>query len=191
MRDSCFHLHFRKCPFKGGYAVAAGLEPALDFLTALHFTDEECAYLSTLQDAQKNRLFPDDFLRFLQDTPNGLEVDAIPEGTAVFPHEPLLRVSGSGDIDVGAGRIDVLVKATVVETLQGQGGPELQSLRGLTVPVRLVGPLDAVGYRVDAASLLRDLARRKLQDKLEDKARGTLPPAQQQLLEKFKGLFGK
>jgi nicotinate phosphoribosyltransferase len=94
MRDSCFHLHFRKCPFKGGYAVAAGLEPALEFLAALHFTDEECAYLSTLQDAQKNRLFPDDFLRFLQETPNGLEVDAIPEGTAVFPHEPLLRVSG-------------------------------------------------------------------------------------------------
>lgn len=94
LRDSCFHLHFRKCPFKGGYAISAGLEPALDFLSALRFTDEECAYLGTLHDAQKNQLFPDDFLRFLQDTPNGLEVDAIPEGTAVFPHEPLLRVSG-------------------------------------------------------------------------------------------------
>jgi AsmA protein len=104
---------------------------------------------------------------------------------------PLLRVSGRGDIDLGAGRLDYLVQATVVETLQGQGGPELQSLRGLTVPVRLAGPFDAVGYRVDAAGLLRDLARRKLQDKLEDKARGTLPPAQQQLLERFKGLFGK
>jgi AsmA protein len=104
---------------------------------------------------------------------------------------PLLRVSGSGSVDFGAGRLDYLVKATVVETLQGQGGPELQSLRGLTVPVRLSGPFDAVGYRVDAAGLLQDLARRKLQEKLEDKARGTLPPAQQQLLEKFKGLFGK
>ena len=79
----------------------------------------------------------------------------------------------------------------MVETLQGQGGPELQSLRGLTVPVRLSGPFEAVGYRVDAAGLLQDLARRKLQEKLEDKARGALPPAQQQLLEKFKGLFGK
>ncbi|HSM21376.1 MAG TPA: AsmA-like C-terminal region-containing protein, partial [Rubrivivax sp.] len=108
---------------------------------------------------------------------------------------PLLRVSGSGDIDLGAGRLDVLVKATVVETLQGQGGPELQALRGLTVPVRLSGPFDAVRYRVDAAGLLQDLARRKLQDtvedRLEDKAGGALPPAQQQLLEKFKGLFGK
>jgi AsmA protein len=104
---------------------------------------------------------------------------------------PLLRVSGSGDIDFGAGRLDYLVKATVVETLQGQGGPELQSLRGLTVPVRLSGPFEAVGYRVETAGLLQDLARRKLQDKLEDKARGALPAAQQQLLEKFKGLLGK
>lgn len=94
LRDSCFHLHFRKCPFKGGYAIAAGLEPALDFVEQLRFTDDECAYLAELYDAQKQRLFPDDFLRFLQETPNGLEVDAIAEGTAVFPHEPLLRVSG-------------------------------------------------------------------------------------------------
>lgn len=93
-RESCFHLHFRRCPFEGGYAIAAGLEQALDFLEALRFSDEECAYLATLHDARKERLFPDDFLRFLQETPNGLEVDAIPEGTAVFPHEPLLRVSG-------------------------------------------------------------------------------------------------
>ncbi|MEZ4325835.1 MAG: nicotinate phosphoribosyltransferase [Polyangiales bacterium] len=93
-RESCFHLHFRRCPFEGGYAIAAGLEQALDFLEALRFSEAECAYLATLLDAQKQRLFPDDFLQFLRDTPSGLEVDAIPEGTAVFPHEPLLRVSG-------------------------------------------------------------------------------------------------
>jgi nicotinate phosphoribosyltransferase len=93
-REACFHLHFRRCPFEGGYAIAAGLEQALDFLEALTFSEAECAYLATLHDARQQQLFPDDFLQFLRDTPNGLEVDAFPEGTAAFPHEPLLRVSG-------------------------------------------------------------------------------------------------
>jgi AsmA protein len=100
---------------------------------------------------------------------------------------PLLRVTGSGDIDLGAGRLDALLKATVADTLAAQGGPEWQALRGQTVPVRLVGPFNAIGYRVDVASLVQDLARRKL----EEKARGALPEAQQRLLDKFKGLLGK
>ena len=100
---------------------------------------------------------------------------------------PLLQVTGSGDIDLGAGRLDALLKATVADTLAAQGGPEWQALRGQTVPVRLVGPFNAIGYRVDVASLVQDLARRKLQEK----ARGALPEAQQRLLDRFRGLLGK
>jgi len=53
--------------------------------------------------------------------------------------------------------------------------------------VRLSGPFGAIGYRVDAARLVQDLARKTL----EEKARDALPAAQQRLLEKFKGLLGK
>lgn len=100
---------------------------------------------------------------------------------------PLLRITGNGDVDLGAGRIDYLVKATVVDTLQGQGGPELQSLRGQTVPVRLSGPFSAIAYRVDFAGMVQEMAKKKLDTKAEDlKAK-----AQQQLGDKLKGLFGK
>ncbi|HSQ71660.1 MAG TPA: AsmA-like C-terminal region-containing protein, partial [Rubrivivax sp.] len=100
---------------------------------------------------------------------------------------PLLHVSGSGQVDLVAGRLDYLLKATVTDTLAGQGGPQWQALRGQTVPVRLAGPFGAIGYRVDAARLVQDLARKKL----EEKAREALPEAQQRLLEKFRGLLGK
>ncbi len=93
-REACFHLHFRKCPFGGEFAVAAGLESALDFLEDVRFTAEENDYLATLKDARGERLFPDEFLAFLSESPLSLDVDAIAEGTAVFPHEPLLRVTG-------------------------------------------------------------------------------------------------
>lgn len=72
---------------------------------------------------------------------------------------PLLRVGGQGTVDLGASRLDYTVRATVVPTLQGQGGPALQALRGLTVPVRLSGPLDAVAWEVDRAALARELIK--------------------------------
>ncbi|ODV11333.1 MAG: hypothetical protein ABT20_06000 [Rubrivivax sp. SCN 70-15] len=116
---------------------------------------------------------------------------AIVKGVAhnddLLAKSPLLRITGNGDVDLGQGRVDYLVKATVVDTLQGQGGPELQSLRGQTVPVRLSGPFSAIGYRIDFAGLLQEMAKKKLDTKAEDlKAK-----AQQQLGDKLKGLFGK
>jgi AsmA protein len=100
---------------------------------------------------------------------------------------PLLRVAGAGDINLGADRLDYVVKATVVSTLQGQGGPELQALKGVTVPVRLSGPFAAIGWKVDFSGIARDLAKKKIDEKkeevktkLEDKLKGQL-----------KGLFGK
>lgn len=100
---------------------------------------------------------------------------------------PLLRVAGAGDIDLGAGRLDYLLKATVVDTLRGQGGPELQALRGQTIPVRLSGPFAAVDYRVDVAGLVQEAARQKLEGKVED-AKAKLKKA---LGERLKGLLGR
>lgn len=100
---------------------------------------------------------------------------------------PLIRVSGSGIIDLGQERVDYLAKTTIVTTLKGQGGPELEGLKGLTVPVKLSGPFDAIGYRVDFEGLASDLAKQKIDEKKEEvKAK-----VQDQIQEKLKGLFRK
>jgi AsmA protein len=100
---------------------------------------------------------------------------------------PLIRLGGSGDINLGEDRLDYLIKATVVPTLQGQGGPELQALKGVTVPVRLSGPFTAINWKIDFAGMASELAKQKIEEKKEDvKAK-----VQEQLKDKLKGLFGK
>ena len=103
--DAVFHLFFRKNPFRGGYAIAAGLEQALTLLGRWGFDDEALAYLADLTGNDGAPLFSADFLAWLRDTPLRLDIDAIPEGTAVFPHAPLLRVRGS------------LIQAQLLETV--------------------------------------------------------------------------
>jgi nicotinate phosphoribosyltransferase len=93
-REAVFHLFFRKNPFGGGFAVACGLEYAMDYLSRLRFDDEDIAYLSDLTGPGGTRLFEKDFLDALRSMPFALDVDAIPEGTVVFPQEPLVRVRG-------------------------------------------------------------------------------------------------
>ncbi|HET7434017.1 MAG TPA: nicotinate phosphoribosyltransferase, partial [Thermoanaerobaculia bacterium] len=92
--EAVFHLFFRKNPFGGGYAIAAGLEAAIRYLEALRFTDDDRAYLATITGNDGAPLFPDDFLRYLSELRFTCDVDAIPEGTVVFAHEPLVRVKG-------------------------------------------------------------------------------------------------
>ncbi|HYD96329.1 MAG TPA: AsmA family protein [Noviherbaspirillum sp.] len=111
---------------------------------------------------------------------------------------PLIRVAGAGDINLGAERLDYLARTTVVSTLQGQGGPELQALKGLTVPVRLSGPFSAIGWQVDFAGMATELAKRKLderKDEVREKAQKALEEQKEkvrsQLQEQLKGLFGK
>lgn len=84
-----FDLYFRTNPFAGGYAVFAGLEPALDCLENLHFTSEEIDYLAGLG------LFKPRFLDFLRAFRFRGTIVAPPEGTVVFANEPLLTVSGA------------------------------------------------------------------------------------------------
>jgi nicotinate phosphoribosyltransferase len=93
-REAVFHLIFRKHPFRGNYALAAGLGNVIDFLNNFHFTDTDIAYLKELKAPDGSVLFPEAFLTYLRHLTFTCDVDAIPEGTVVFPHEPLLRIKG-------------------------------------------------------------------------------------------------
>jgi nicotinate phosphoribosyltransferase len=89
-----FHLSFRSHPFEGGFTVAAGLEEVIHFLTDLRFAEEDLKYLATLRGDDERPLFEPAFLQYLAELKFTCDVDAVPEGTIVFPHEPLLRVTG-------------------------------------------------------------------------------------------------
>ena len=88
-------MFFRKHPFKGGFTIAAGLGYVLDYLDDLAFDDEDVAYLAGLTGNDGLPLFEQGFLDYLAGMKFDLDVDAIPEGTVVFPHQPMLRVTGS------------------------------------------------------------------------------------------------
>jgi len=93
-REAVFHLTYRRPPFGGGYAIAAGIAPALKYLERFKFTTEDVAYLATLRDAEDKPLFPYEFLTYLREMKFSCSVDAVPEGSLVFPHEPIVRVRG-------------------------------------------------------------------------------------------------
>jgi nicotinate phosphoribosyltransferase len=93
-REAVFHLSFRSLPFNGGFAIASGLEAVVQWLEAFRFEDDDLAYLATLQGHDGTPLFNKAFLDYLRTHPLAVDLDAIPEGTAVFPHEPLVRVKG-------------------------------------------------------------------------------------------------
>jgi nicotinate phosphoribosyltransferase len=92
--EAVFHHYFRENPFDGGYTIAAGLETAIEYLEGFRFSDADLAFLAAQKGNDGARLFPDDFLQYLRDMRFACDVDAVPEGTVVFPHEPLLRVRG-------------------------------------------------------------------------------------------------
>ena len=85
-RQVVFDLFYRKNPSGNGYAIAAGLQQAIEYLDELHFSAEDIAYLESLN------IFSEGFIAYLKDFRFTGEVYAIPEGTVVFPHEPLMRI---------------------------------------------------------------------------------------------------
>lgn len=93
-RKAVFHLFFRQHPFQGGYTIAAGLEYVVDFLKNFRFATEDIDYLATLEGNDQKRLFETEFLDYLAELKLCCDVDAVPEGTVVFPHQPLIRVKG-------------------------------------------------------------------------------------------------
>lgn len=85
-RPCVFDMFFRRNPFKGGYAVLAGVEPLLEAVQAFHFEESDIAYLASLN------LFDDDFLNYLKGFRFSGSIWAMDEGSLIFPSEPILRI---------------------------------------------------------------------------------------------------
>jgi nicotinate phosphoribosyltransferase len=93
-KESSFHLIFRKNPFDGGFTLACGLADVLDYLQQLRFQESDLVYLGSLKGRDGRQLFDRGFLEYLRGFEFRCDVDAVPEGTLVFPQEPLVRVRG-------------------------------------------------------------------------------------------------
>src|ERR1041385_3872992 len=93
-REAVFHLTFRRAPFGGGYAIAAGIASALAYLRGLVFAADDLAYLASLREGRDAPLFPPGFIDSLRAFRFACTVDAAPEGSLVFAHEPIVRVAG-------------------------------------------------------------------------------------------------
>lgn len=91
-KEAVFHLFFRKTPFKGGFTVAAGLESAINFIQNFHFDSSDLTYLESLKGNDESPFFSKEFLDYLSTVRFTGQIDAVPEGTVVFPYEPLIRV---------------------------------------------------------------------------------------------------
>lgn len=83
-----FDMFFRTIPDGGGMAIMAGVEQMIEYLKALSFTPEDIEYL------RSKKLFSEEFLAYLRDFRFSCDVWAVPEGTPIFPHEPVVTVRG-------------------------------------------------------------------------------------------------
>ena len=142
MRDTVtyFDMFFRRVPDKGGYAIMAGLEQLIEYFNNLHFTEDDINYLRSLN------LFCEEFLDYLKDFEFSCDVWAVPEGTPIFPMEPIVTVRGPA-------MQAFLVETMVLLTINHQSLIATKANRICTVagdrPVMEFGARRAHGY--DAA----------------------------------------
>ncbi len=93
-KEACFVMYFREAPFKGGFAVACGMAQLAEMIDGFCFSDDDLAYLASLDAPGGGKLFRPAFLEYLRALRLAVDVDAVREGTTVFPMEPMVRVSG-------------------------------------------------------------------------------------------------
>ena len=100
MQDTvaCFDLFFRRVPDNGGFAVMAGLEQVIEYLKNLHFSESDLEFL-------REKRISEGFIAYLRDFKFACDVWAIPEGTPIFPNEPIVKVRGP------------VVQAQMIETM--------------------------------------------------------------------------
>ena len=92
--QACFHAYFRDYPFRGGYAIACGMDQLAELIDGFSFSAEDVDYLASLDAPGGGRLFKSAFLEYLRTFSLRVDIDAVAEGAVVFPHEPIVRVMG-------------------------------------------------------------------------------------------------
>ena len=92
--DAVFTMFFRDYPFNGGYAIACGMAQLAEMVDNYSFTESDIDYLGQLEAPKGGKLFNDEFLAYLADFKLEVDIDSVYEGCVVFPHEPIVRVSG-------------------------------------------------------------------------------------------------
>jgi AsmA protein len=125
--------------------------------------------------------------RFAELSATAVIKNGVAENKDLSIKAPLFRIQGNGTIDMAAGQLNYLARVAVVDTADGQGGAELKALRGITVPIRLSGPIDRPTYRVDISALAAELAKIKLNDDVTNKINKAVPG----LGNALRGLFGR
>ena len=132
-KKTYFDVFFRKVPDNGGFAIAAGLEQLISYIKNLHFTEEDIAFL------REKKLFDEGFLDYLRHFRFSGDIYAIPEGTPIFPNEPVLTIAAPA---IEAQLIETFVLLTInhqsliatkanriVRAAQGRPGLEFGSRR--------------------------------------------------------------
>lgn len=92
--EACFHMYFRENPFDGGFSIACGMAQLAEMIESYAFTEEDRTYLEGLKAPGGGPLFQPEFLEWLANLELSVDIDAVHEGTPVFPNEPLVRVCG-------------------------------------------------------------------------------------------------
>lgn len=93
-QEAVFNLFFRKHPFQSGFTIAAGLEYVIDFCNNFTFNEDDLSYLGNMKNSDGSPVFVSDFLEYLKEMKFSCDIDAVEEGTVVFPHTPMIRVKG-------------------------------------------------------------------------------------------------
>ncbi|CAG4992835.1 Nicotinate phosphoribosyltransferase pncB2 [Dyadobacter sp. CECT 9275] len=93
-QEAVFNLYFRRHPFQGGFTIACGLSSVIDYLNEYRVDEQDLQYIASLTGSDNRPLFEPGFLQYLRAMKLKCSVDAIPEGTVVFPNEPLIRIQG-------------------------------------------------------------------------------------------------
>ncbi len=92
--EACFHMYFRRNPFEGGFAIACGMAQLAEIVDTFSFSPDDLDYLASLDAPGGGKLFQGAFLDYLSGLSLSVDIDAVHEGTVVFPNEPLVRVTG-------------------------------------------------------------------------------------------------
>ncbi len=92
--EACFHAFFRDNPFEGGFSIACGMAHIAEVVENFSFGEDDVAYLAELDAPGGGKLFNPKFLEYLSQMELSVDIEAVREGTVVFPNDPLVRVTG-------------------------------------------------------------------------------------------------